>query len=789
MRPNPPTERHAVADSGSGEAVQFRYPWTDLAQHLDIRDFLRIVYARSPLIVSVVAAGLLSALLYNWKATPVFAAKATLQIDAYPNVLGSDRPMLELRDWMREYLPTQIGILESGDLARVAHEELKRSSNSSRREVPSVNDILAGRTVSNTKDTRLVNIAFSSSDPVLAAEVANALARAAVQLNSKTRSGTLGEASAWLTRQVEEQRKLVQASEAALQRYREKHGADALFTDQVGQERQNIVVQRLAELQTAVTTAKGETINKGAQYEQLRAMQANHEPTDTLPAIASNGYLQGLKTELATAQREMAQAAKELGERHPEMIKLQAAVQNADRKLQTEIANVVRGIRSDFEAAQARERELVSALERQKAAVQMLNAKSVEYTALEREATSNREVLDKLLQRSREAALGSELQSTNVRIVDQAQVPAWPILPRKDRNIMLSLAGSGALALALVFLLEMFNTRLSSPQDVKRYLRLSVLGVVPQVKPQAGQPSLLADGPPSQFTELFNGVRTNLVLSPALSSRRTVLVTSSEPEEGKTMTAANLAVSLARLNQRVLLIDADLRRPRLHQVFSAEQQPGLTDVLIGRDAHSSFQETSVAGLSLMPSGSMAANPTDLLGSERFSRLIRRLQGQFDWILLDSPPVLAVTDSSLIARESSGVVFVVGCGHTSRAKASAAVERLEAVGVNFVGAVLNRVVLGRRGESFLPYYHQDYPSYSPQPGGSVLLPGLPEVANTEFATAGRTGSTSQELHTPAPDRDADRRPARSRASRRVEAAQLRSGLSPVAEPVAPNPWDI
>src|SRR5215217_3136187 len=153
------------------------------------------------------------------------------------------------------------------------------------------------------------------------------------------------------------------------------------------------------------------------------------------------------------------------------MIKLQSAVQNADRKLQTEIANVVSGIRKDYAAAQSRERALVTELERQKAAVQSLNSKAVEYTALEREAASNREVLDKLLQRSREAALGSELRSTNIRIVDQAQVPSTPISPRKDRNIILALVGSGALALLLVFLVEIFNTRVRSPEDVKRHLR------------------------------------------------------------------------------------------------------------------------------------------------------------------------------------------------------------------------------------------------------------------------------------------------------------------------------
>ncbi len=300
-----------------------------------------------------------------------------------------------------------------------------------------------------------------------------------------------GEASDWLSQQVQEQRKVVEASEMALQRYREEHGADALFTDRLGAEQQNIVVQKLGELQAAVSKARAETIEKEAQYKQLSAIQADRDPLDTLPAIASNGFIQGLKGEVTALQRQLVQASKELGERHPEMIKLQGAVQSAERKLQTEISNVVRAIRNDFEAAQSRERALVVALERQKVEVQALNGKAVEYNALEREATSNREALDKLLQRSREASLARELQSTSVGIVDSAEIPAWPTLPRKERTLMLALVGSGALALALVFLLETLNTGMTSPQDVERHLGIQVLGVMPLVKPQNGHASLL----------------------------------------------------------------------------------------------------------------------------------------------------------------------------------------------------------------------------------------------------------------------------------------------------------
>jgi len=578
------TDRPASPDSGAGV---YDKSATDF---LHLRDYFRIVYRRRWIVMVMLAVGMLCGMLVNWMTKPVYEAQATIQMDMDLNVLGVDRPLVPLdqRDWMREFLPTQLGILESRNLARLAHDELthtdrsksdgsnvasasnapsaSESPNSGTTQAPAVDDIVKGRTVSLVKDSRLVNVGFRSTDPALSAQVANALARAYLQQNSEFRSRTTGDASDWLSKQVGELRKLVEESEAALQRYRTQHGADALMTDRLGTEQQNVVVQKLAALQAAETKARTETIEKTAQYNQLAAAKANREPLDTVPAIASNPYIQGLKGELATQQRQLTQASKELGERHPDIIKLKGAVENAERKLQTEISNAARAIENDFDAAKSRERQLVADLGRQKLEVQSLNGKAVEYTALEREATSNREVLDRLLQRSRETALTRELQPTNIRVLDWADTPAFPILPRKARNVVIGLFGSGGLALALILLLEAFNTRLTSPEDVRQHLRIRVLGVVPRVKPQNGRASpLLGNEVPGQFAEMLRGVRTNLVLAPELGVGHTLLVTSSEPSEGKTTSAANIAVSLARLRQRVLLIDADLRKPRLHE--------------------------------------------------------------------------------------------------------------------------------------------------------------------------------------------------------------------------------
>jgi len=704
--------------------------------YLHFHDYFRILYRRRWVIAGIMVLGLSCGALYIWITVPVYEARATLQLDMDLNVLGIDRPLtpLDQRDWMREFLPTQLGILESRELARVARDLLQDANGSGARSrevggpsrdsalgqpeagvaepplpyVPTVNEIVAGRAVSTVRDSRLVNIAFRSTEPALTSQVANALARAYLLQNLEFKTKATAEAADWLMKQVEEQRRLVENSEAALQQYRTEHGADALMANKSGVEQQNIVVQKLAELQAAETAARTQTIEKAAAYGQVVSALGTQAPLDTVPAIASNLNIQRLKGELSTLQRQLAQSSKELGERHPDIIKLQGAVQNGERNLQAELSNAARAIQGDFEAARVRERQLSAALQRQKAEVQALNGKAVLYTTLEREATTNREVLDTLLQRWREAELAQQLQTTNVRVLDWAEAPMSPVLPRENRTMLMAFAGSGMFALAFTFLLELFNTRLRSPEEVVQHLRIPVIGVVPQVKAKGGRTSLLlSNGTPAQYAELFQVVRTNLLLAPELAVGRTLLVTSAEPAEGKTVSAANIAMLLARLNQRVVLIDADLRNPQLHEVFGEEQAPGLADVLTGKTTSGVFRRTKLPGLWLMPAGSAVGNPSDLLGSVRFNELLQDVRNRFDWIVLDSSPVLAVTDPCLIARSVSGVLLVVDCGRTAREAAVAAVERLESVQATLVGAMLNRVVLKGPSSSYRPYYHRDY----------------------------------------------------------------------------------
>jgi capsular exopolysaccharide synthesis family protein len=717
-------------------------------EFLHLHDYWRIVMRRRWLIVAFVVVGVAAAVVYNQRALTIFEARATLQIETDANVLALDRPLTDRWDWMREFLPTQLGILSSRDIARMAHDQLAGPASTPADPstpvgpsmpvdastpvgpsmpvdpsppVPSIDQILAGRSVDAIKDTRLVTVSYRSTDPNEAARVANALATAYVERSSNYARRATGDASEWLAQQVEEQRRVLQAGEEALQRYREKNGADSLMADRLGAEQQNIVVQKLGELQGAVSKARADTIDKEAQYRQLLAIQESNGDVDALPAIGSNTYIQGLKGEVLNLQRQFAQTSQELGDRHPDLLKLRAALAESQQKLQREIDRAVQSIRNDFEAAQARERGLNQALDRQKAAVQALNSKTVQYTSLEREAETNREVLGKLMQRSREASLARSLQTTNVAIVDKAEIPRRPVLPRKARNMLIGLVAGAALAFGTVFGLEIFNTRLRSPEEVERHLHVSVLGVVPAVKlKEARRPLLLQSVETPQYAEQIHSLRTSVMMSPMFATSRVLLVTSAEPGEGKTQTAASLAMSIARLNQRVLLIDADLRKPSLHTLFNTDLSPGLGEMLTAAGTSSAFRKTKMPRLWVMPSGSVKLAPADLLGSEVFETLLELSQQRFDWVIIDSPPVMAVADPCLIARLASGVVFVVGSGQTRRDVSNAALQRLETAGAKIVGTVLNRADLHDRGFSYLPYYHRDYETHYPRLEASLTL---------------------------------------------------------------------
>lgn len=662
-----------------------------------LKDILKTFYRRRWVVVAVVSAAIGVALAYNHEATPIYEARARLLIEPSFSQVVTFRPVVEEEQGTLDYYQTQYEVLRSRTLAGEALQKLAPSMSmqgiTEAERAARISDFLHALSISPITGSRVVDVKFRSSDPEMAARAANAVAQAYIDSKVEVRLRAGREASAWLTDRLAELRKQVDAREGALQQYREEKDAVSL------EDRQNIVVQKFAQLTSAATTARTERIAKQTLYEQLRSVQERNAPLDTFPPILSNAFIQSLKAELATLQRERAQLSQQLGDLHPDMIKVNNAIAVAERRLDAELQKVVSGIENDFKTAQATERGLLTALEQQKDEVSELNRKSIGYGALKRDATSTQQIFESVLQRVKEADLTGELQTNNARILDAAEVPGMPFWPKVWLNLVLAVFAGLTLSAGLVLGLEYMFPRIETPEDVGQALGLPLLGTTPIVlQLKDGFAAIDVD---ASFEEALRGIRATILLSPTNGAVRTLAVTSTNVGEGKTVVAGSLAVSMARSGRRVLVVDADMRRPRVHHSFNVPRSPGLADVIAGNTlASDALCQSSVEGLWILPPGALKADSADLLDIDRLGGLVRGFSEVFDLIIIDSPPVMAVADAAIIANAASSVVFVVAVGATSPEAARTAVGRLVAAQARVIGVVLNRAP---RGTGYSPYY--------------------------------------------------------------------------------------
>lgn len=765
---------NGAGSTGPGYGYGYGYGYGNAAageSELSLVHYLQILYRRRYIVATAFLTVVLSIALYTFSSVRIYEGTVRILIEREnPNVV-SFQQVLEQSELTDDYYETQYRILQSRRLARRTLDALDLWSHpqftppprlSVRRivmapintvsrwfepprpiEAPDaaetraqsrvIDNFLRDVTVAAVRYSRLVDVTFKSPDPGLAAKVANTLADGYIRQNVELRSSTTKEASDFLTQQLAEQRMKLEASEQALQAYRER-------TDSVSlEERQNVVVQRLADLNAAVTRANTIRIQKEAVYNQVRAAQTNLAAIDSVPMILSNTFVQQQKSELAGLQRQRAQLSEKLGPNHPEMVKIGVAIRNAEARIQAEVGQIVQAMQSEYESALTEERTLAAALNQQKQEAQVLNRAGIQYGVLQRDATANRQMFESLLKRTQETGVTEELKAGNIRIVDPAETPTGPVSPNVFNNLLMALLGGLTLAVGLAFAFEYADDRIKNPDELKKHLGLPFLGMVPALFNKTVSAPLISDGVSSMFSESFRSIRTNVLFSSTDEGGRLVVVTSSAPGEGKTVVSTNLSLALAQAGHRVLLIDGDMRKPRVHEVFGRAVAPGLSNLLVGNAAASeAIYESAVPGLWLMPAGTHPPNPAELLGSKRFRDFASFLLNHFDWVIVDTPPVMAVTDAAIAANLSHGVLFVVGAEMTSRRVAQRAVEQLELGQAKFLGVVLNRVDLEHNAYYYSRYYRPEYGGYYGPPGGA---PGN-GVGATSEAVVSRAGASAR-----------------------------------------------
>jgi polysaccharide biosynthesis transport protein len=553
-----------------------------------------------------------------------------------------------------------------------------------------INAFLSKLSVMPVQNSRLLDVSFQSTDAALAATVVNGLGSTYIAEDIDSRSVETRQTSSYLTDQIETQRKRVAAAEDALQRYRERTGD---VTVEAGT---NIVVQKLADLNAALTKAKTDRMEREAIYRQVSSVASQPEALASIPAVLANNFVQQQRAELVTLLRTEAQLADRLGDRHPEMIKVRLAIKTTEEKLRVAIQDVVQSLKRDYDSALAQENSLASALGQQKDEAQSMNRKAIDLAVLQRDVENAKLAYDTLVQQGRQAAV-SEDRSTisNVRVVDRASVPDQPISPKRRQILLMALLGALFVSVSAAFFVEYLDSRVKTQEEVEIHLRLTSLGAIPRLSRRNrrafAKNRFSHAAVPSSFAEAFHGLRANVLFSSPDAGPCSIVVTSASPREGKTIIAANLAIGLAQAGHRVILIDADLRQPRMHDLFGLTLEPGLSNLLNGGAAtNGAVRATQVPNLRVVTAGAHPPNPAELVGSHLFGELLSSFEKQSDIVVIDTPPVMAVADAAILAHRTSGVLFVVAADTTSRHAARSALEQLERANGRFLGAVLNRV---------------------------------------------------------------------------------------------------
>ena len=762
-------------------------------KQIDLHDYLRVILKHRWTILTVFAVIVVSVAIFSFTATPVYKATARIIIEKENPKVVSIQEVVSVDSAGTDYYQTQYKIIESRAVAREVIKRLKLDENDEFVPKPGkgfFSDIglavrdgvkgffslfqtakpaqtVAGEdedpysglistfirriTVSPIRNSRLVDVSYEAKDPALAAKITNAVAQAYINLNLETKLKATQDAINWLNSRITEERKKVDAAEQALLQYKERHGIVTDFSSNV----ETITAQKLAALNAQVVEAEAKRVEAETRYRTAASLERTPEMLDSVPEVMNNALIGQIKSMEVELSKRKSELSKKYGPNHPQMTAIDSELDTLQNRKMKEIRRVINLLNNEYRVALARENSLKAALGRQKGESLTLNQKAIDYSVLRREAESTKEMYDLLIKRFKETSLTEDIKTGNIRIVDRAEVPKSPVKPKKAQNILLAIVVGLSLGVGLAFFLEYLDSTIKIPDDIKHHLGIPYLGPIPAFArdgADSGNPErkpsqdLIAHlSPKSTASESYRGIRTGILFSSADSSPQVLLVTSAGPREGKTITAANVAITMAQTGGRVVILDCDMRRPKIHKVFEAGRDKGMSNILVGScDVDEAVIPTAVPNVDIIPSGPIPPNPSEILGSHRMEGLIRTLRGRYERIIVDSPPITAVTDAVILSRIVDGVVLVIRSGEVHREIIKNALSQLKGVNARLLGAVLNGVEMGR--DSY--YYYQYYYYYYGEDGEKRK-----KVTRRKRASSGIYGGNHEEGEAkgPAPDR--------------------------------------
>ncbi len=730
-------------------------PASPVSGQVDIRAYWRVVVRRRWTIAAVLAAAVVLTLLVTLRQTKIYAATTSLVIEVSAPKLLNQKDVQDVVEtgatsylMAKEYFETQYRIITSRAVAQRVIDKYQLARDVRFLGLEDVRDegklklalekidsvaVLQDRLkIVPVKDSRVAQIQVEDRDPKWSATLANAVADAYIAETLSVQNTTTQGASDWLEQQLADLEGKLEKSGKALFEFKKSH--DIVAT--TWEDRQNIVTQRLVTINDALTRTRVQKAQLEARSEQLEALRGALDhgelPTEAFAiretsrdGISAVAYeprtISELKVRYAEAKLECAGLKDKYLEDHPGLKSCQARMISASEAIRNEVRSVIDAAKLEYREVLDTERKLTRLLEATKHDAFDLNQFEREYLEVKRAHDNNQRMYDLVLQRLKETGVTGMMRMSNVRILDRAETPERPARPKPLRNLAIAAALGLLGGFGLAFFLEFLDTTVTTREQVEEHLGLPFLGIIPSIERAEGAKErdlFVHAHPQSAVAECLRSIRTNLLFMSPEKPLRTILITSSGPGEGKTTTASTLAEVMADGGNRVLLVDADMRRPQLHKVFEFPNDAGLSSLILGEGKlQEVVRTTAVPNLFLLPCGPIPPNPTELLHTGAFTRLLAEAAQRFDRVIIDSPPVGVVADAVVMSTSVDGTLLVLKAGQTSRDLARQAIRRLADVNARVFGAVLNDLDLENQKYGQYYYYYRYGYAYGDKPSAS------------------------------------------------------------------------
>ncbi len=569
------------------------------------------------------------------------------------------------------------------------------------------NIFLSKLKVSQVKRSQVINVGFESEDPKLAAKIANEVADKYIVGQLQAKFDATKKATDWLNDQLVELKQKVESSERAVEQYRKTHELLEV-SKEVG-----LSQQQMSEVNSQLIIARAQRAEAEAKYQQVEAIAKSGRDIDSVAEVLNSSLISSLRQQESEVQRKYSEMLVEFGQRHPRMIQMQAELEDIQAKVRSEVKKVAAGLRNSMDVARAREGSLSSSLRQMESKTSGSNQAEVQLHALEREATANKALFETFLGRFKETASTQGIAQADARVISFAEIPLGASYPKRNLLLMSSVVGALLFGVFLVFILEILNPGVRSPEQIQDLFNMSTLGIVPKIVDANALPhEYLLTKPQSSLAEAVNTLRISLSLLNPDAEVKSLLVTSSVPGEGKSTLAVLIARHSACAGQRVVLVDTDLRRPTIEKMFKfKERKLGLTDLLMQHDLsiNDVLVDDPETGMKILTGGKSAfINPVDLFASQRMKSIINDLRERFDLVILDSAPIMAVPDTRILAGLVDKTIFVLNWDSTPKKVVYGALHLLNKDGhSNIAGVVLQKVNLqqyGRYGYGDSGYYY-------------------------------------------------------------------------------------